>query len=267
MSFRNNLQIYIDDTNHSLIVYRDEHCVVIRDKFPKSMCHLLVLPLDEEITHLHPLIALRDEVLRRNLEKGIEAAKHLAVETFVQEGYIADDTVSRSDFKKTFVKVGVHYIPSMANLHIHVLTKDMYLPCMKNKKHYNSFNTDFFVEFLKFENQQLSDSDDSSSMSDLDSEMHNQSSFGALILNNGVSSKRLKIVQEDGTFSQDQAGKSAANSKPERLRNDNYYSNQLKSPLRCTHCGKIYGNKFVQLKDHLRGEFVGYFKRLSREDR
>lgn len=277
MSFRNNLQIYIDNPHHSLVVYRDEHCVVIKDKFPKSVCHFLVLPVDETITHLHPLIALEDHKLRQNLLKGIEAAKDLAVNYFVQKGYIADDENARNDFKKTFIKVGIHSIPSMANLHIHVLTKDMCLPCMKNKKHYNSFNTDFFVEFLEFQcikNDELDDDDSSfddavdSSSLELDSEVHNKIRKTASTSNHWMTQKQCETTVSAGILEAkilvtNQKGKCPPSSKPHRFKREMDLSNMLKTPLHCVHCNHIFGNRITQLKEHLRGEFVGHFKTLT----
>lgn len=95
--------------------------------------------------------------MRRKAEAGIKFAKNLAANHFVEEGYLTDDAVQTESFKKSFIKVGVHSTPSMSNLHIHVLTKDMNLPWMKNKKHYNSFCTDFFVELGMFENESIGD--------------------------------------------------------------------------------------------------------------
>ena len=46
--------------------------------------------------------------------------------------------------------VGVHAHPSMAHLHIHVLSVDRVSECMKHRKHYNSFATPFFVRLEEF---------------------------------------------------------------------------------------------------------------------
>lgn len=42
-------------------------------------------------------------------------------------------------------KLGYHAIPSMSQLHMHVISQDMISDCMKTKKHYNSFTTNYFV--------------------------------------------------------------------------------------------------------------------------
>ncbi|EHK27371.1 uncharacterized protein TRIVIDRAFT_207777 [Trichoderma virens Gv29-8] len=48
------------------------------------------------------------------------------------------------------VMCGVHAVPSMGHLHIHVLSRDMHSPAMKHRKHYNSFNTPFLVDVADF---------------------------------------------------------------------------------------------------------------------
>ena len=46
-------------------------------------------------------------------------------------------------------RMGFHAVPSMARLHLHVISQDFDSPCLKNKKHWNSFNTDYFVPWDK----------------------------------------------------------------------------------------------------------------------
>ena len=43
------------------------------------------------------------------------------------------------------VRMGFHAIPSMSRLHLHVISQDFDSPCLKHKKHWNSFNTEYFV--------------------------------------------------------------------------------------------------------------------------
>ena len=42
-------------------------------------------------------------------------------------------------------RYGFHAIPSMRQLHLHVISQDLDSAAMKNKKHWNSFSTGFFV--------------------------------------------------------------------------------------------------------------------------
>ncbi|KAG6002073.1 hypothetical protein E4U21_003475 [Claviceps maximensis] len=45
---------------------------------------------------------------------------------------------------------GVHAVPSMNHLHIHVLSRDMHGHAMRHRKHYNSFTTGFLVDVMDF---------------------------------------------------------------------------------------------------------------------
>ena len=42
-------------------------------------------------------------------------------------------------------RYGFHAVPSMNHLHMHVISQDFDSPCLKHKKHWNSFTTTFFV--------------------------------------------------------------------------------------------------------------------------
>ena len=41
--------------------------------------------------------------------------------------------------------IGFHSVPSMRRLHCHLLSADLESPMMKNKRHFNSYSTDFFI--------------------------------------------------------------------------------------------------------------------------
>jgi aprataxin len=43
------------------------------------------------------------------------------------------------------LRAGFHAVPSMRQLHLHLISQDFDSACLKNKKHFNSFATDFFV--------------------------------------------------------------------------------------------------------------------------
>lgn len=119
-------------TDAASIVDEDDTIVVIRDKFPKARNHFLVLPKDASYRNLHVL--RKDErghtqMLRHMREKGAELAKRLKAE----------------DPQLKF-RLGYHASPSMSPLHLHVISQDFDSPCLKHKKHWNSFTTDFFRE-------------------------------------------------------------------------------------------------------------------------
>lgn len=42
-------------------------------------------------------------------------------------------------------KIGYHAKPSMQRLHLHVISRDFHSPCLKTKKHWNTFNTPYLL--------------------------------------------------------------------------------------------------------------------------
>lgn len=137
------------------IIFYDEKVVIINDKFYKSTFHLLVLARDPVITKQHPTVYLtynvKDE-LQEYIEKArdhifhqfIKLYKPLKLKPFFND---EDEFYDKHFFLEKFIQVGIHRVPSMANLHIHVMTKDLHSAKLKNKKHYNSFTTKFFVDW------------------------------------------------------------------------------------------------------------------------
>jgi aprataxin len=60
-----------------------------------------------------------------------------------------DELPPGRDWEREIV-CGVHAVPSMNHLHIHVISIDRYSDWLKHKKHYNSFSTPFFVPIDDF---------------------------------------------------------------------------------------------------------------------
>ncbi|KAM9818540.1 aprataxin [Syngnathus typhle] len=108
-------------------VYKDDQVVVIKDKYPKARYHWLVLPW----LSIPSLKALRNE--HSNLVKHMQKV----AEQMIQQCPHA----SSLDFR-----CGYHAIPSMSHVHLHVISQDFDSPCLKNKKHWNSFTTAYFIE-------------------------------------------------------------------------------------------------------------------------
>ncbi|XP_074486083.1 aprataxin isoform X1 [Sebastes fasciatus] len=108
-------------------VYKDDKVVVIKDKYPKARYHWLVLPWQT----IPSLKALREE--------HCDLVKHMQ--------QVADQMVQQCpDASSLRFRIGYHAIPSMSHVHLHVISQDFDSPCLKNKKHWNSFTTDYFVE-------------------------------------------------------------------------------------------------------------------------
>lgn len=206
------------------VVFHTPDAVAVRDKFPKATVHCLLLPRCPQRSRMHPFDALggdpaflaevragaarlRDLVakeLQRLLGRHsrLDAARNAVLDGEgepepgrAEEGVGPDGMLAlpRGRDWAREVRVGVHAVPSMNHLHVHVLSRDMHSERMKHKKHYNSFTTDFFVPLDDF-----------------------------------------PLAEDDPRRNQ--------KGWPER-------------PMVCWRCGRDFGNKFKELKEHLDGEF------------
>ncbi|KAF0689661.1 Aste57867_18898 [Aphanomyces stellatus] len=101
------------------VVYFDETVVVVADKYPKATCHLLVIP--RGIMPIGVGDLTRDHLpLLRHMQSLVSSLSSLPL------------------------RVGFHSVPSMRQLHLHVISDDFISPALKHKKHWNSFTTAFF---------------------------------------------------------------------------------------------------------------------------
>ena len=110
----------------SMIVMSDDRMVMIRDKYPKARHHYLVLP-DTDISSLKELSVSHLPLLKHVLQ-------------------VAKDFVTELAVPKLAFRYGFHAQPSMARLHMHVVSQDFDSGCLKHKKHWNSFTTEFFID-------------------------------------------------------------------------------------------------------------------------
>jgi aprataxin len=143
-----------------------DRTVLIKDAFPKSTIHLLLLPRSPDHYLLHPHTAFEDPAfLAMMREEAAVAAKLAAAELARQLGSFSasnrarDETMGKGvpydelppgrDYSKE-VRVGTHAHPSMAHLHVHIISRDMHSERAKHRKHYNSFTTPFFVPLADY---------------------------------------------------------------------------------------------------------------------
>lgn len=107
-----------------LLFYKDQMICVVLDKYPKAAKHFLVMPIEK-------LQTLYD--FRRKHIPLVEAMIAKAKEKLIGVN------------PNIIFKMGFHAFPSMAQVHMHVISQDFDSPCLKTKRHWNSFNTDYFV--------------------------------------------------------------------------------------------------------------------------
>ncbi|PSR81216.1 HIT-like domain-containing protein [Coniella lustricola] len=173
---RNGLGAYLTDPGSfpaSRVIFHSPTAVAIHDMFPKATVHCLLLPRSPAHNLLHPFEALADppflaqvraeaaklkdlaaKELQRILGKhsAAEAGRNAVLNGEAEPSTDANGTVvlpQGRDWMRE-IKVGVHAVPSMNHLHVHVFSRDMHSEKMKKRKHYNSFTTDFMVPLDDF---------------------------------------------------------------------------------------------------------------------
>ncbi|KAH6632384.1 HIT-like domain-containing protein [Chaetomium tenue] len=141
--------------------------VLIKDAFPKATIHLLLLPRSPAHYLLHPhsafadpafLAMMREEAavgaqlaaaeLARKL--GPSSASNRARDEAMGKGGVPFDELPAGRDYAAEIRVGTHAHPSMAHLHVHIISRDMHSERARHKKHYNSFVTPFFVPLADY---------------------------------------------------------------------------------------------------------------------
>ncbi|KAF7363389.1 HIT-like protein [Mycena sanguinolenta] len=112
--------------------------LTIYDAFPKGIFHFLILPRVQEQFTVSELADLRT-LLNGDKARAKQVISALNEDAKALRKEIEDEMLSRYGFKWG-IWMGFHGAPSMAHLHLHVLSDDLLSDRMKNKKHYNSFH-------------------------------------------------------------------------------------------------------------------------------
>eukprot|EP00958_Prasinococcus_capsulatus_P028327 scaffold6592_cov411-Prasinococcus_capsulatus_cf.AAC.10 len=109
------------------VLRSDDLCVTVEDKYPKARYHWLIIARGDQFgTMPSPLTGLR--------KADIELLRHMRT---AAEELVASQNMSTDQFSMG--------LPSMRQLHMHVISLDYVSPALKTKKHWNSFTTEFFV--------------------------------------------------------------------------------------------------------------------------
>lgn len=121
-------------------VFKNERYVCIKDKYPKAKVHLLLIPFANVISNeaTKNLLKVQDLIKLPNAVDILKEMKSLT-ENIIQEKF--PDKVNKSN-----VLYGFHAVQSMQPLHMHIISNDFQSDCLKNKKHWNSFTTKYFVK-------------------------------------------------------------------------------------------------------------------------
>ena len=109
----------------------DDLTVTLFDAFPKARFHFLVVPRED----IHSV----KELTRDNLE----LLKHIHK--------VAESLIERVCQKEpnTSFRFGYHAVPSLKRLHLHIVSQDFDSPKLWKPHHWNTFNTEYFMDSSK----------------------------------------------------------------------------------------------------------------------
>jgi aprataxin len=117
------------------VFLESKELLVVYDGFPKAKCHLLCL--------IKPSFL---DARQAKFVAGHEDLDKLAwVHNFLRDTLV-EKILSPMGRPMPSLLLGYHIIPSLEPLHIHIISDDLDSKCIKHKKHWNSFVTDYFVE-------------------------------------------------------------------------------------------------------------------------
>ena len=200
-----------------IVLRTTPNTVLIKDMFPKATVHLLLLPRSPAHYDLHPHQAFEDPeflaMIKKEAAVGAELAaaelKRLLSSTSettkaryaaIEADCSPEDLPPERDYLRD-IRIAIHAHPSMKHLHVHIMSRDMHSDKLKHRKHYNSFNTPFFIPVADY-----------------------------------------PLAEDD------------------ERRKTSYQNENLKKDFVCWRCGKVFGNRFAELKTHLELEFRAWSK-------
>ncbi|KAG8096390.1 hypothetical protein GUJ93_ZPchr0013g36375, partial [Zizania palustris] len=115
--------------NSDSVLEISDDFIVLNDLYPKARKHVLVVSRVDGLDSLADVNKEHLSLLRRMHSAGVKWAQK-----FLEE-----------DPSLVF-RLGFHSVPSMRQLHLHIISQDFNSTRLKNKKHWNSFTTAFFLD-------------------------------------------------------------------------------------------------------------------------
>ena len=112
------------------IWYEDEKICIITDKYPKSTHHFLVLPKNKELSDLKQLTQDHVHLVNYMLDKA--------------NCKVIKEIQKKND--KVEFRCGFHARGSLLRVHMHVISQDFVSDQLKTQKHFNNFNTPYFID-------------------------------------------------------------------------------------------------------------------------
>ncbi|KAF7294986.1 HIT domain-containing protein [Mycena indigotica] len=122
----------------SVVFSFNQQTLSIFDAYPKATFHFLVLPRVQGSYSASELSDLRT-LLSGNKQRAKEVVTTLERDAAVLRTAIESEMIKLYGFTWPIL-TGFHAVPSMAHLHLHVISNDFISERLKVKKHYNSFH-------------------------------------------------------------------------------------------------------------------------------
>jgi aprataxin len=128
-----------------IIRYEDSNCVIISDRFPKAQLHFLLLAKPSYLNNVLRLTELKQSDVYK-LDVLYQTAKAFALNA-ADAFYMYCKSRDRQSGKGPLtMNIGLHMLPSLEPLHIHIISDDFCSVHVKTKRQYNSFASDFFYK-------------------------------------------------------------------------------------------------------------------------
>ncbi|CAO3566969.1 unnamed protein product [Mortierella alpina] len=118
----------IDTVPEDVRYWHDDTCFIIKDRYPKAMVHYLVMP--------------REKIIKPRFLAGPHGVQ--VVEELQHRGQWLIERLKAASPELDFT-MGFHVLPSMLQLHLHVISTDFCSDNLRSKAHYNAFTTRFLI--------------------------------------------------------------------------------------------------------------------------
>lgn len=106
----------------------DSTTVILVDGFPKARHHYLIVPRQVDVNSISEISADQLPLLEHMHTRGKELVNKI------------------TETEEAKFHMGYHAVPSMKLLHLHVISDDFDSQKMRTVHHWNTFNTDFFID-------------------------------------------------------------------------------------------------------------------------
>jgi aprataxin len=131
------------------IFYVDDQVVGMVDGYPKAKHHYLFVARTPGLNKASELSRQHLALLAHMKAVACHCASLASKDQLLGTGRLVPPLLQQQQQQQCSVPegwmLGFHSVPSMAQLHLHALTTDLCSPCVKHKKHWNSFTTAFFL--------------------------------------------------------------------------------------------------------------------------